>query len=116
MCTILTDILNPLAEKSPSNIENSYELKKALATIQIDENDIQPSFDVVALYPSIPVEKALSCTRERLMKDEMLSDRQTGIIERFIGLIGFFCLIALSCIPSPFRPSASRADKCSDPN
>ena len=56
ICKILTDILNPLAVKSPSYIENSYELKKALSTIQIDENDIQASFDVVALYPSIQFE------------------------------------------------------------
>ena len=39
-CKFLMDILNPLAEKGLSYIENSYELKKALTKIQIDENDI----------------------------------------------------------------------------
>ena len=40
---------------------------------------IQASFDVVALYPSIPVEKALSCARERLMKDRRFLREQTGM-------------------------------------
>ena len=57
----MTDILNPLAEKGDSYIQNSYDLKKTLDGLKIDENDIQASFDVVALYPSIPVEKALCC-------------------------------------------------------
>ena len=43
----MTDILNPLAEKGDSYIQNSYDLKKTLAGLKIDENDIQASFDVV---------------------------------------------------------------------
>ena len=81
------DILNPQAEKGLSYIENSNEFKKALAMIQIGENDIQASFDVVALYPSIPVEKALSCARERLMKDETLSERTDWNVDDIIKLL-----------------------------
>ena len=59
ICKILTDILNPIAHQGESYVENSYELKKIFSTLKIDENDIQASFDVIALYPSIPIEKAL---------------------------------------------------------
>ena len=41
----------------------------------MDKDDIQASFDVIALYPSIPIDKALDCIRERLQKDETLSER-----------------------------------------
>ena len=43
--------------------------------IQVDKDDIQASFDVIALYPSIPIDKALDCIRERLQKDETLAER-----------------------------------------
>ena len=64
ICKILTDILNPLAINGQSFVENSYDLKKTLAMIQVDKDDIQASFDVIALYPSIPIDKALDCIRE----------------------------------------------------
>ena len=32
--------------------------------IQVDKDDIQASFDVIALYPSIPIDKALDCIIE----------------------------------------------------
>ena len=38
-------------------------------------DDIQASFDVRALYPSIPIKKALEITRERLYSDESLQTR-----------------------------------------
>ena len=35
--------------------------------IQVDKDGIQPSFDVVVLYPSIPIEKALDCIRKMIL-------------------------------------------------
>ena len=61
ICKILTDTLNPIAQKGESYVDNSYELKNFFATLKIDENDIQSSFNVIMLYPSIPIEKALEC-------------------------------------------------------
>ena len=87
ICKILTDILNPLAEKGDSYIQNSYDLKKTLAGIKIDEKDIQASFDVVALYPSIPVEKALHCVKEKLRHDESLADRTEWKVDDIMKLL-----------------------------
>ena len=75
VCKILTDILNPLARSGQSYVENSYDLKAFLKNLPIDPNDIQASFDVVALYPNIPIPKALECVRRRLLKDSTLSER-----------------------------------------
>ena len=71
---ILTDILNPLAIQSRSYIENSVELKKVLKSVAITPDDIQASFDVRSLYPSIPIQKTLQITRERLYADDKLPD------------------------------------------
>ena len=75
VCKILTDILNPLARSGQSYVENSYDLKAFLKNLPIDPNDIQASFDVVALYPNIPIPTALQCVRGRLLKDSTLSER-----------------------------------------
>ena len=75
ICKILTDILNPLARSGQSYIENSYDLKVFLNNLHIEPNDIQASFDVVALYPNIPIPRALECVRRRLLNDSTLSER-----------------------------------------
>jgi hypothetical protein len=71
----LTDILNPLTENGQSFTQHSFDFKKTLNILNVDKKDIQASFDVVALYPSIPIKKALECVREKLQKDETLSSR-----------------------------------------
>ena len=90
VCKILTDILNPLAINGQSFVENSYDLKKTLAMIQVDKDDIQASFDVVALYPSIPIDKALDCIRERLQKDDTLSERTEWKPNDIVNLLQIF--------------------------
>ena len=42
--------------------------------IQVDKDGIQASFDVLALYSSIPIDKALDCIRET-HKDNTLLER-----------------------------------------
>ena len=74
VCQILTNILNPLATSGQSYIENSYDLNKFLGQLSINPADIQASFDVVALYPSIPLPKALECVRRRLLNDTSVSE------------------------------------------
>ena len=56
-------------------LKNTYDLKKFLDKLSIDNNDVQASFDVVALYPSIPIPKALDCVRRKLLNDTTLPDR-----------------------------------------
>ena len=87
VCKILTDILNPIARSGESYVENSYELKKFLSTMKIDKHDIQASFDVVALYPSIPIEIALECVRKKLLNDDTLASRTDWNADDIIKLL-----------------------------
>ena len=70
-----------------SFVQNSYELKKALETIQVDKDDIQASFDVVALYPSIPIDQAIDCVRQRQQNDETLSARTEWKPDDIVNLL-----------------------------
>ena len=53
----------------------------------MDKYDIQASFDIVALYPSIPIPKALECGRKRLLNDTSLSERTDWKTEDIMKLL-----------------------------
>jgi len=81
ICKILTDILNPIAKNGQSYVENSYDLKQFLGNLNVDE------YDIVALYPSIPIPKALKCVRKKLLNDTSLSDRTDLKTEEIMKLL-----------------------------
>ena len=87
ICKILTDILNPIAKNGQSYVENSYDLKQFLGYLNVDEYDIQASFDIVALYPSIPIPKALECVQKKLLNYTSLSERTDWKTEDIMKLL-----------------------------
>ena len=52
-----------------TNIKNSVSFVEEAKTWKIDPNEIQVSFDVVAMYPSIPIEKATNVIMDILKAD-----------------------------------------------
>ena len=56
-------------------MKNSSHLKDMPRDVSIDEDCNLASLDVVALYPSIPVKKALEIVREKLNEDDTLQGR-----------------------------------------
>ncbi len=55
----LVEIIQPTLAKNPTMIRNSRSFVETSKTWTIDPNEIQVSYDVVALYPSVPVKKAI---------------------------------------------------------
>ena len=83
ICKILTDILNPIAKNGQSYVENSYDLKQFLGNLNVDEYDIQASFDIVALYPSSTKKIA---QQHKFIRTHRLEDR--GYYEVIRNLFG----------------------------
>ena len=50
-------------------IKNSKVFVEGAKTWDIDPDEIQVSYDVVALYPSVPIKKAISNLMEMIQKD-----------------------------------------------
>ena len=60
-----------------TTIKNSAEFVKEAKTWQISPREVQVSFDVVAMYPSIPVKKAIEVMMDILKADYRNLKRRT---------------------------------------
>jgi hypothetical protein len=87
ICQKLTDILNPLDETNGSFVKDSFDLKSKLKDVKITRKSMLASFDVVALYPSIPMEKALKVVETRLREDATLPNRTDWTVDQIMRLI-----------------------------
>ena len=60
----VVDILAPMVGKTPHHLQNSADLVNKLSQIRVDEDESLISFDVSALFTSVPVgETGASCNK-----------------------------------------------------
>ena len=67
----LVKIIQPTLSKSEFTVKNSRTFVEEAKTWIIDPHEVQVSFDVVALYPSVPVKKAIANLMDILKADEL---------------------------------------------
>jgi hypothetical protein len=87
----LVNIIQPLTGKLDSHIKNSFDLKDKLLETHMDSDETMVSFDVEALYPSVPLDLALQLTRSYLYSDLNLEKRTKIPIEAIMKLL-YFCV------------------------
>lgn len=61
----IVDILKHLTKDSSYNIKDALDLKDRIKEVKIEEDEILLSFDVVSLFPSIPIHLALKTITEK---------------------------------------------------
>ena len=83
----LADLLSPLIGKNDHYIKNSYDFADKMKTKDVLEDEELVSYDVSALFTSVPVDKALDVVRARLEQDDTVSERTTLQIDEFIQLL-----------------------------
>ena len=71
----VADILSPIVGKNGFALKNSAEMVKELKECHLDETDVLVSFDVTALFTSVPVDQSLDVIYDRLCSDDTLSNR-----------------------------------------
>ena len=65
----LVKIIQPTLVKNPVVVKNTKEFVEEAKNWDIGPNEIQVSYDVVALYPSVPVKKAINNLMDMLQDD-----------------------------------------------
>lgn len=86
LCKYIVNILKNLTKDSNYNVKDSNDFKTKIKHLQIDDDEVLVSFDVVSLFPSIPVHFAIK-TIER--KWTIIQDFTNIPKDLFIELVTF---------------------------
>ena len=65
----LVDIIQPTLSKNQHKVKNSKSFVSQAETWKIEPDEIQVSYDVINLYPSIPINKAIDVILQQLSED-----------------------------------------------
>ena len=87
----LARILKPLVGSSPHHIKNSGDFIEHIKHITFQANETITSYDVSALFTSVPIEAAINIIQRRLELDQEFHSRTTMKVEHITSLLEF-CL------------------------
>ena len=87
----LAKILQPLVGKSPHHVQNNQDFLDSIKGIKIKPEECIMSYDVSALFTSIPIEPAIQIIEQQLKDDKDLHSRTNMKIHHIISLLRF-CL------------------------
>ena len=93
----MAEILGPLAGKTEHHVKNSQHFAETLKSLHVDDDEVLHSYDVSALFTSVPVDQALQVIGDRLQSDQTLSSRTTLNPDSIVRLLAeclnctYFC-------------------------
>ena len=87
----LSKILKPLVRKSPHHVHNNEDFLQHLKGIQLGPDEVIISYDVKALFTSVPIQPALTIIEKLLEEDHRLQER-TSMTDKNIICLLEFCL------------------------
>ena len=87
----LSKIIKPLMGCSIHHVHNSTQFAEEIKKTKIQQGECITSYDVTALFTSIPVPSTLDIIRSKLEQDAELSNRTIMSADNIIELLGF-CL------------------------
>ena len=87
----LAKILKPLVGKSPHHINSTQDFVEQAKHFKLESGECLSSYDVSALFTSVPIDPALNIIKDLLVKDNTLKERTVMGVEDIILLLEF-CL------------------------
>ena len=87
----LAKILKPLVGRSPHHVQNNKDFLDSIKNIKMKPDECIMSYDVSALFTSIPIEPAVNIIEKHLKEDTDLHSRTNMKIQHIISLLRF-CL------------------------
>ena len=86
----LAKILKPLIGKSPHRINSTHDFVEQVKQLPLAPGKCLSSYDVSALFTSVPVDPALKVIKDLLEKDPTLKDRTVLTVNDIIQLLECF--------------------------
>ena len=83
----LARILKPLVGSSPHHINNTGDFIEHIKDVTLQANEAITSYDVSALFTSVPIEAAINIIQRRLELDQELHSRTTMKVEHITSLL-----------------------------
>ena len=87
----LAHIIKPLVGQSPHHLKNTQHFIQQLQGKKLEPGEVITSFDVKALFTSVPVKPAIQIVKQRLQQDNTLPQRTSMSIAQITSLLEF-CL------------------------
>ena len=91
---ILADILSPLVGQSERHVKNSSAFVDKIQDLEVPPGQKLISYDVTALFTSIPVPDAIEAVQLKLSADDTLSEKTSLSIDKILELLKF-CLFRI---------------------
>ena len=91
MAKELAKILKPLVGKSPHHINSTQDFVEQAKQFKLEPGECLSSYDVSALFTSVPIDPALKVIKDLLDKDTTLKERTVMEVGDIITLLEF-CL------------------------
>ena len=85
----LSRILKPLVGKSTHQVKNNMDFIQSLEDIQLKPEEYMMSFDVEALFTSVPIEPVISIIKKHLEEDKDLHKRTAKTVKHISCLLEF---------------------------
>ena len=86
----LTKILKLLVDKSPHHINSTHDFVEQVKQLSLEPGECHSSYDVSALFTSVPVDPALGVIKDLLEKHPTLKDRTVFPVMDIILLLEFY--------------------------
>ena len=87
----LAKIIKPLVGRSPHHVQNNKDFLESIRNIKLQPDECIMSYDVSALFTSIPIDPAIKIIQKHLEDDKDLSNRTSMTVNYIICLLEF-CL------------------------
>ena len=85
----LSHIIKPLVGQSPHHLKNTQHFIQQLQGKKLQTGEIITSYDVKALFTSVPVQPSIQIVKHRLQQDTTLPQRTSMSISQIISLLEF---------------------------
>ena len=93
----LAKILKPLVGSSSHHVHNTRDFIEHIKDVRLRQGECIISYDVTALFTSVPIQPVLDIIQQRLTKEQDLQKRTSMTIKQIISLLKF-CLNSTSFV------------------